>query len=96
MDDFRNAIDMSNLFYAGFVGHKFTWKRITNISGQEKIIWERLDKFFINHDFRDLCSMFSVKHLGFFSSDHRMILSRWDWITNGSTFHCGGKTTSSF
>lgn len=78
MEDFHSAVDSCNLMDPGFKGHKYTWKRIK----ENKVpIWERLDRFFNQYNFHSSFHYLFVSHLGFYSSDHRMIMASWNMST---------------
>uniref|UniRef100_A0A803L0Q7 Zinc knuckle CX2CX4HX4C domain-containing protein n=1 Tax=Chenopodium quinoa TaxID=63459 RepID=A0A803L0Q7_CHEQI len=67
----RNAIDVGELEDLGYLGHAFTW---TNNRGGDKNVQERLDRFLVNKEWRELFSGAFVTYLSKRKSDHVPIL----------------------
>lgn len=70
MDKFRDTLNQCNLQDLHALREFFTW---TNMRKGVHLVFERLDRFCANHEWRTLFSSVVVENLGFFSSDHRAI-----------------------
>lgn len=67
------------MFDLGFAGSRFTWTnkpkyRHNNKNTNNKIIMERLDKFFANHKWIELYQDSTIQHLPRTHSDHCPLL----------------------
>ncbi|KAK1554997.1 hypothetical protein Q3G72_020206 [Acer saccharum] len=72
---FRQAIDDCELTDLGYSGPNYTWNN--KREGKDNI-QQRLDRFLANQQWIDSFLQVTVKHLGFFVSDHRPILLEFD------------------
>lgn len=67
-------MDSCGVLDVGFCGPNYTW---CNKHFDHDLIWEMLDRFFINPDMQSRCGSFKVLHLAFLASDHRPLLAEW-------------------
>ena len=72
---YKGCMDYCNLMDIGFSGPKFTW---TNMKGMADLIQERLDRCWINADWKLLFPEASVQHLVHINSDHCPLLLNLD------------------
>ena len=68
MEAFRDILDKCGFKDLGFVGGKYTW---CNGQGENKTIWERLNKAVATTDWIELFPTTKVVHLECGSSDHQ-------------------------
>lgn len=85
---FRETINRCKLMDGGYSRNKFTWRRGKNKRNQ---IYERLDRYLINHDMAMKVVNFRVNHLSFMSSDHRPIVASWDFADEISKTRSEGR-----
>ena len=69
--EFKNCIDACNFIDLGFLGPKYTWSNLRQISN---LILERIDRCFANPSWRILFPEASVTHLPRVFSDHCLVL----------------------
>lgn len=72
INQFREFVDLYRLEDLDFCGSKFTWARS---EGSPLEIRERLDKFLVNSEFKELFKDCNIKHLNKHNSDHNLILA---------------------
>ena len=70
MQAFRDTLDVCGFIDLGYIGSKFTW--YGNRHGH--IIWERLDRGVVTHDWLEKYLAASIWHLHCVELDHRPIL----------------------
>ena len=69
MQAFRETLDFCGFMDLGFIGLEFTW----HSRRHGHLVWEHLDKGVANYDWLSKFPAATVRHLHYYSSDHRPI-----------------------
>lgn len=74
LQEFRETIDRCELYDLGYIGADYTWY---NNHTNSEVVWERLDRFLLNCEMQNKCSILKVHHLPLIASDHCPIMAEW-------------------